>query len=310
MFRRRSVAAAAAGLMLAVGGCGGGDGKAADLPGKGAAESAEGAAESAAAQPPSAELVDWVGDMCEATNALEDARTDSTAGLKKVRNPDGDSTPADFRASGYLSDTSGAVEDVQRDLDRLDSSGVPAADRLLAAWQKKLKVVGPEAHKLFWDADFDDYEKNAPAMDKLVQSLTSPQPDLTALTEKDTRLADARRRAEKCAPDWKPPAERVTPVRDPSKPLPKATDGTNTDACDDGECEILVTSEADITMNGLTVHVTVDENAVTLQAGGAVSRMGGEGGGAVGEVGSNGKDLTAVVVAHNKHGAVLYISES
>ncbi|NYE44803.1 hypothetical protein [Streptomyces fulvorobeus] len=39
----------------------------------------------------------------------------------------------------YLSGTPSAVEAVDRDLKELNASGVPAADRLLASWLKKLE---------------------------------------------------------------------------------------------------------------------------------------------------------------------------
>lgn len=304
MSKRSGTVVVAVGLVLAVGGCGGGaDHKAADPPGgKGA--------ESAAARPPSDELVGWVGKMCESTDALKDVRTDSAAQLKKIQNPDGSGPPAEHLASGYLHDTTGAVEDVQRDLEYLDPAGVPAGDRLLTAWQKKLKAVGPKLRKLSWDADFEDYENNAPAMDKLVQSLTSPQPGLTAATKKDPRLAAAFEHAKPCDPDWKPPLERVTPVPDSSGPLPKAADGDNTGACTDGECEILVTSSVDVTAKGLKVRVTVDKDDITFRTASSSTQLGGGGGGGKAEFGENGKELTVVVIAHNAEGAVLYFTTS
>ncbi|NYE44804.1 hypothetical protein HEB29_005815 [Streptomyces fulvorobeus] len=36
----------------------------------------------------------------------------------------------------------------------------------------------------------------------------------------------------------------------------------NTDACSDGACEVLVTSTADTTANGVSVHVTVADDSL------------------------------------------------
>jgi hypothetical protein len=147
-------------------------------------------------------------------------------------------------------------------------------------------------------AAFDDAEGSAADVDKLVQSLTPPKPDLPALTKKNPQLAAAYKRAEQCAPGWKPAEE--TPAPDPSGPLPKAADGRNTDACSDGECEVLVTSPVRITANGLTVNVAVTNESVTFQTPNTVMQLGGQSG-----VAEFGDVLKVTVVARNKDGAVL-----
>jgi hypothetical protein len=196
------------------------------------------------------------------------------------------------------------VEDVESDLEALGRSGVPAADRLLDAWLKKVKGVVTELDNVSPSAAFDDAEGSAAGVDRLVQSLTSPQPDLLALTKKDAQLAAAYHRAEQCAPGWKP-VEASSPAPDPNGPLPKAADGRNTGACSDGECEVLVTSTADITANGVSVHVSVGDDVVTFQTAGTLMQLGGAGG----EAGF-GDELKATVVAHNEDGAVLRFTTS
>jgi hypothetical protein len=293
MFKTRSVAVVAAGLVLAVGGCGGGTQEKA-----GASDNRT--AEPTPTRPPSKELVEWVGDMCESTTALKTLRADSAADLKEIRNPDEIGPSAEHLAVSYLSRTPPAVEDVERDLKDLDPSRVPAADRLLDAWLGKLERVVLELDKVSPSAAFDDAEGSAADVDKLVQSLTPPKPDLPALTKKDPQLAAAYKRAEQCALGWKPAEETASPAPDPSGPLPKAADGKNTDACSDGECEILVTSPVRITANGLTVNVAVTNESVTFQTPSTVIRLGGQGG-----VAEFGDVLKATVVAQNKDGAVL-----
>ncbi|MFF9200263.1 hypothetical protein ACF1AE_00160 [Streptomyces sp. NPDC014986] len=294
MFTTGSVAVVAAALVLAVGGCGGGSDE------KDHKDEKAGVPEKGSAGPPSGELVKWVGDMCEATTTLEDLRTDSAANLREIRNPDELGPSAEHLAVGYLSRTPMTVEDVERDLADLGPSGVPAADRLLGAWLKKLKGVVSALDEVSPSAAFDDAEGSAADVDGLVRSLTPPEPDLPALTKKDPRLAAAYRRAEQCAPGWKPAGETAPPAPDPTGPLPEAADGENTGACSDGECEVLVTSTADITANGVGVHVSVADDHVTFRTAGTLMQLGGAGG----EAGF-GDELKATVVAHDENGAVL-----
>ncbi|WP_369203573.1 hypothetical protein [Streptomyces sp. PU-14G] len=293
MFKRGTVAVVAAGLVLAVGGCGGGADESTGASGKGSAKPAP-------TRPPSKALVKWVGDMCEVTTVLKTVREDSTAELEKIRAPKDPGPSADYLAASYLSRTPLPVEDTERDLERLDSSGVPSADRLRDAWLKKVKGVVSELDKVSPADAFEDAEGSASDVDELVQSLTSPKPSLTTLTKKDPRLASAHERAKQCAPGWEPGPDASTPKPDPSGPLPKAADGKNTGACADGECEVLVTSAVDITANGLSVHVTTADESVTFRTAGTVMQLGGQGG-----VAEFGDDLTVTVVAQNKDGAVL-----
>lgn len=315
MFTRGRVAMVAAGLVLAVGGCAGGADGEAGASGKAGASGEAGApgkgtADAAPARPPSKELVRWVGGLCGTTTTIEDLRKDSAADLREIRNPPEAPGPsAELLAMSYLSGTPNAVESVDRDLRGLGRSGVPAADRLLAAWLKKLAAVLPELVEVSPAAAMDDAEGSAAGVDKLVRSLTPPEPDLPELTEKDPRLAAAHERAKQCAAGWEPGETGGAgegsgpPAPDPTGPLPAAADGKNTDACSDGACEVLVTSTAHITANGVSVHVTVADDSVTFLTAGTVMQLGGAGG----EAGF-GDELKAVVVAHNKQGAVLKFS--
>ncbi|WP_093802986.1 hypothetical protein [Streptomyces sp. Wb2n-11] len=291
--KRRSVAVVTAGLVLAVGGCGAG---ADDKSGP----SDKGAVEPMPAPPPSKKLVEWIGDMCESTTALKNLRVKSAAVLKEIRNPDEIGSSAEPLAVGYISRTPLSVEDVERDLKDLGPSGVSATDRLLDAWLKKLKDVAHELGKVSPSAAFDDAEGSAADVDKLVQSLTPPKPDLSALTKNDSQLAAAHKRAERCAPGWKPPKETASPAPGSSGPLPKAADGKNTGACVDGACEVLVTSPVSITANGQTVHVTAANESVTFQTPSTVIQLG-----SPGSVAEFGDDLAVIVIAQHEDGAVL-----
>jgi hypothetical protein len=296
MIKRGSVAVAAAGLVLALGGCGGTDEKA-DASDKGPDKRS-----ATPARPPSRELVKWVGGMCESTAALKNLRTDSAADSKEIRDSEDADLFAEARVVSHLTRTRTAVDGVERDLKDLGLSGVPAADRLRGAWLKKLERVVPRLDEMSPSAAFEDAEGLAGDIDKLVRSLTPPEPDLPALTKKNPRLAAAHQRAEQCAPGWKPSEETASPSPDPTPtgPLPKAADGKNTAACSDGKCEVLITSAADITANGLSVHVTAGDHSVTFRTASTMMNLGGQGG-----VAKFGDDLKATVVAQNENGAVL-----
>ncbi|MET9678777.1 hypothetical protein [Streptomyces coeruleorubidus] len=306
MGRSRGVVVVVAGMVLAVGGCGEGGGtdrKAAE------SSAAPKAARSPASSPssPSSELVEWVGDMCESTVALENLRKESAADLKEIRDSDDETGMlAHARALSYLSTTPADVETVAGDLEALGASGVPAADRLREALRKKVRSVANELDAQSPAVGLEYAESTVADVDKRVQSLTPPEPDLPALTEKVPRLAAAYEKAEQCAPGWKPGAssgEGDSAAPDPTGPLPKAADGKNYAACSDGACEVLVTSTADITAKGTKVRVIVADDSVTFQSGGSLMQLGGAGG----EAGF-GNGLKANVIAHNKDGAVLKFS--
>jgi hypothetical protein len=300
----RGVAVVVAGLVLAVGGCGDGG-----TDGKAATSSAERkpTRSPSSSSSPSSELVEWVGDMCESTVALRNLREESAADLKEIRNAD-DRTGmlAHAHALSYLSTTPADVETVAGDLEALGPSGVPAADRLRDALRKKVRRVANELEAQSPAVGLEYAESTVADVDKRVQSLTPPEPDLPALTKKIPRLAAAYERAERCAPGWTPDGssgEGDASAPGPTGPLPEAADGKNYAACSDGACEVLVTSTADITAKGTNVHVIVADDSVTFHSGGTLMQLGGAGG----EAGF-GNGLKATVVAHDKDGAVLKFS--
>ncbi|MBR8642775.1 hypothetical protein KEF29_34355 [Streptomyces tuirus] len=295
MGRSRAVTVAVVGLVLAVAGCGGGGTD--EKKGEKTAE----AAEAKPSRAPSGKLVEWAGEMCESTVAFKRLRADSAADLKEIRDADDETgLLARSRAVGYLFATPSDVETAASDLEDLGPSGVPAADRLLEAWQKKVRGVASELDGVSPAVPLEEAEDTAADVDKKVQSLTPPQPDLPALAKKHPRLAAAYEQAEQCAPGWKPAAQE-SPSPESTGPLPKAADGKNYAACSDGACEVLVTSTAGITARGKHLHVSVADDHVTFQSDdGSLMQLGGAGG----EAGF-GDAVKATVVAHNKDGAVI-----
>lgn len=293
MFRRGSVAVVAAGLVLALAGCGGGGGTDDEPDGSG-----KGSPERTSTRPPSKELVNWVGATCELATALKDFRTQSEADLKEIRNPDEEGSSAKVSAMSYLVGTPLSVDGAVKRLKGLGPSGVPAADRTVDAWLEKAKGVGERLDKVSPDAARGDAEGSVADADKLVQSLAPTERDLLALTKKDPQVAGAYKRAEQCAPG-RPPVEEAG-LAATTGPLPKAADGRNTDACSDGECEVLVTSAVDITANGVGVHATTGDSSVSLYTPSSVMTLGGRS-----STAQFGDDLAAIVVGLDKKGAVL-----
>lgn len=294
MFTRGSVAVVAAGLVLALGGCGNGSGTDEKADGSG-----KGSGEPTPTRPPSKELVKWVGGMCESTKAIKSFRTQSTADLKEIRNPEKDSVSVKLLSMNYLIGAPLAVAGAEDRLKSLGLSGVPAADRMLNAWLEKVKSVAAELDDVSPDAASDDAEGSASDVARLVQSLAPPEPDLVALTKKDARLAGAYERATQCAPGAAPDEDAMALVT-PTGPLPKAADGRNTGACSDGECEILVTSGVNITANGMSVYVTPEDGSIVLRTPSSQMSFGGRG-----SMGVFSDELAAIVVGLDKDGAVL-----
>lgn len=282
----------AAATLLAVGGCG-------DTAEGGASGADKGEAGAAVAKPPK-KLVEWAGGMCEASVALAAARKESRTGLKEVRAAD--SIGAEGRAVSYVSRAEWPLEKAQSAMEAVSPSGVAAADRLQKAWVKKLKGITEDLDEFSPLDAADAPVKWAKKTDGLVQSSTAPEPGLAGLRKKDARIAAAHKRAEQCAPGWKPEEEgqKGAPSPDPTGPLPEAKDGENTDACEDGKCEIRVSSQVSVTANGLRLQITHSEGGVTFVSSGSVMQLGGGSG-----VAGFGDDLKVTVVAHNEDGAVL-----
>jgi hypothetical protein len=64
-----------------------------------------------------------------------------------------------------------------------------------------------------------------------------------------------------------PPALPSTPISAPTsgEALPPAVDGSNLDACQDGQCEVSVTAPVEFVVHGVRTSVTVHVDRVTLQ---------------------------------------------
>ncbi|QKW53640.1 hypothetical protein [Streptomyces buecherae] len=281
------------GIALAVGGC------SSKKEGEGdAAASAASASKSAAQQ---RALVRWAGQMCEATKLFETMRKDSADKIKEITDPPADALIApDFIAMGYLSRTSSSLDEVAQKLDAVGSSGIAAADLLHDALVKEVHRVQPKVTGLTDSHEFtspaEDASTRAERVGKLIDSLTMPeQPDLPAVVAREPKLSAAYRTAPSCALP---------------RPLPKAADGTDVDACADGGCEVLVTQQTHVTVGVWKVRVSLTETKATVRNLGAVGGVGETtlGAGGAGSFGDNGAELTIKAVAVSHKGAVLKFS--
>jgi hypothetical protein len=107
------------------------------------------------------------------------------------------------------------------------------------------------------------------------------------------------------------PSEPVSPSPSPTGPLLKAEGGKDTGACNDGNCEILVTEPVDVVIGDGYLHVTVKYSTVTLMRFDSSQFLGyvsfGDGGEATFST-AGGKETTVDATAVNKDGAVLKFS--
>ncbi|MGI5197741.1 hypothetical protein ACQEVY_29615 [Streptomyces sp. CA-288835] len=285
----RRVAVLTTGVALAVGGCSAGTDDGGDS-GKSAASASKSASKSAG---PDRALVKWADQMCEATELFETMKTDSANGVKEITDPPGDAlVPPEATAYGYLSGTSTSFDEVVRELGRVRPSGITSADRLHDTLAKEVERVQPEVTGLADSFGLEDSVDRAERLGKLIQSLKMPEPDLPAVVAKEPNLQAAYRTAPNCAPP---------------KPLPKAADGTDTSACKDGTCEILVTKQTNFAVAAWNLRVSLTETKATVRNNdpeGATGEFTLAAGGS-GTFGSGGDLLTVHAVAVNEDGAVL-----
>ncbi|MFG2553410.1 hypothetical protein [Streptomyces sp. NPDC048581] len=115
----------------------------------------------------------------------------------------------------------------------------------------------------------------------------------------------------KPSPSASKPAEPASPSSSPTGPLPKAENGKDTGACQDGNCEILVTEPVDVVIGDGYLHVIVEYSTITLMRFESSEFLGylsfGDGGEATFST-SGGKETTVDATAVNKDGAVLKFS--
>ncbi|WP_030573472.1 hypothetical protein [Streptomyces aureocirculatus] len=281
------VALLTTGVALAIGGCSqdtaDGDGSA------GAAASTSKSAE------PSRTLVKWAGQMCKATKLLQTMKTDSALMVKDITDPPpGDAlTESELTAIGYLQDTSSSLDEAAGRFNSIRSSGIAAADRLQGSMAKEVTRVQPKVTSLTDPSLAEDSIDRAERVGKLIASLKMPKHDLPAVAADEPNLSAAHRAAPECAPP---------------KPLPKAADGTDVGACKDGACEILVTKQVHLVVDGWDLRVSRTQTKATVHNSGSKGGVGqiwlsAGGNGTFSEKG--GDELTFKAVVVNKDGAVL-----
>ncbi|MEU4894851.1 hypothetical protein AB0B12_19775 [Streptomyces sp. NPDC044780] len=282
------------GAALAVGGC------ASDTEDLGDSARRPSASASKAAGPSRA-LVTWAGRMCAATKLYETVKADSADEIEEITDPPEDALIGpEFTAMGYLSSTSSSLDEVAEKLGGVPSSGIAAADRLHDSLAEQVATIRPKVTALTDNSGFtspaEDSVDRAERVGKLIESLKRPEPGLSTVVAKEPKLLAAYRAAPPCAPP---------------EPLPKAADGTDTGACADGRCEILVTKQVDFTLRAWRVRVSLTETKAKVSNGGP---EGGAGqltltSGGTGSFGDAGGDTVTVrAVAVTGDGAVLRFS--
>ncbi|SDN25591.1 hypothetical protein SAMN04487981_104228 [Streptomyces sp. cf386] len=302
MTRAGRCALLAVGIVLVVGGCSSGT---SDAAGDGGSAGARGSASksspskstSSKSNVPSRALTQWAGQMCEATELFETAKTNSAIAVKDITDPPDDALiGAEFIAMSYLSETSSSLDEIAGALNDVRQSGIAAADRLHAGLTKEVARVRPKVDELSeaggYTSPAEDSVDRAGRVGDLVASLKTPEPGLSAVAAEEPKLSAAYRAAPECAP----PA-----------PLPEAADATDVAACADGACEILVTKQIHLTVGAWRLRVSLTETKATVRNNdpdGAVGETSLAAGGS-GTFGDKNGEVTVKAVAVNKDGAVL-----
>jgi hypothetical protein len=269
---------------------------------------------------PSRAQVVWADTMCENVALVERTKADSAEDIESVRVPEDESfLGPEHEARSYLSGLPSSLEEAAAALKSLRPVGVRPADAYRKELAGELGRVTPQVDKL---SDFFTISSlsgkalvaRAEKAAKLVASLELPEPGLKAVTAEDPELRRARELAPGCVPPAGPSASPGAQEPVESKKLPEADDGEDVGACEDGDCEVLVTDTADIEVDGRTYHVGVDSPEVTLNHStpgggkGRITMIGPNGRGTFGKAG--GKAVTFRTKGVNKDGAVIDISTS
>ncbi len=291
------VAVLTVGVALAIGGCSADTDDGGDSAGS-TANASKSASKSAG---PDRALVKWADRMCKATELFETMKTDSADEIKEITDPPGDALLSpEVTADVYLSGTSLSFDEVMQELGRVRPSGITTADRLHDTLAKEAERIQPEVTGLadpprLEDPGSEDSVDRAERLGKLIQSLKMPEPDLSAVVAKEPNLQAAYRTAPNCAPP---------------EPLPKAADGTDTSACKDGTCEILVTKQTNVVVDAWNLRVSLTETKATVRTNHPEGASGEFtlGAGGTGTSVSGGDLLTIHAVAVNEGGAVLKFS--
>jgi hypothetical protein len=268
---------------------------------------------------PTRELVVWVDSLCQSISSWERLKESSARDVAEITEPGGwDPRRPDERADSFLFSASAQLTRLAESLSEPASSGIPAADKVRAAYAAAVEAVEPEVERL--DDPSVRHQRvpeqriqDALRAGELIASMTPPQPDLPAVVAAEPTLADAYHLAPRCSPD-RLPNSTATPSSGPtptSAVLPPAADGTDLSACADGACQILVTGQMDVSVRGQLLHVSLDEGGVTIGkpgANGAYAQSTMAVGGSTRFGSPDDTQIAVTVDGRNADGAVLTIS--
>jgi hypothetical protein len=226
--------------------------------------------------------------------------------------------PPEQRADTFLFSVSGSLATLAERFREGPSSGIPAADKVRAAYAATVEAVEPEVERLgdpFVRPQRAPQQRIQDALraGELIASMTPPQPDLPAVVAAEPALADAHHLAPRCSPG-RPANSTATPSSGPaptSVELPPAADGTDVSACADGTCQILVAGQVDVPVRGHLLHVSLDEGGVTIGkpgANGAYAESTMAVGGSATFGSPDGTRIAVTLDGRNADGAVLTIS--
>ncbi|WP_173128987.1 hypothetical protein [Kibdelosporangium persicum] len=218
---------------------------------------------------PLRDLVAWSNVMCASVRTLSELRVDPLAD-PAVSDPR--FQQAAWAALGtYITSAGQPLTDVNSQLNNLKPTGIAEADAyrdqtLSAVTAALAKLPPPTAGSSeYFQLPFDQLKAKATEVADIVSTAKPKEPGLDAIVAKDKNLAEAHALAPAC--------ER------PQQTPTTAADGTDLAACQDGQCQVLITGSADVTAAGSTFKIAVTSSGVTVaDATGALTLApGGEG---------------------------------
>ncbi len=201
--------------------------------------------------------VNEVDEVCEAVAGLEDLKNDYAQEQQQAAARPG---TEEVFLSSYLMRVTGRIEDALGDFSQVSPTSFTGGDALISSYIRELEHILPEVGRLAEDVYLVSGQELRDRGRLIADLITSvePEPDLTELVAADTGLQQAYQLASNCHF-----VERIRSASPSPLPLPAAADGSNVEACRDGQCQIAFSGYTDIPVGETLVLASIEfEDAV------------------------------------------------
>lgn len=222
---------------------------------------------------PTRDLVTWADKMCATVTSINGLSTD-TADIAG-----NDPRFASFELESYLSTTTSAISGGAAQIADLPPTGVKEADTFR---DTLLTALREQVGKLPKDHSLSDPGPLAALQDRVNVAKAAA----TAVKPKAEGLLDAVGRGPALAASYElaPSCVPRDIAAKPKEPL-TARNGTDLAACKTGNCQVLITGKADVTVGELTVTVSIRSGGLVLTTPSTRMSLGANGTGKIGTAG-------------------------